>query len=263
MCLILLAHQIHRSYPLIVAANRDEFYARATASAHYWQPPQTILAGRDLEAGGTWLGVSATGRFAAVTNVTEPPPMEVLRSRGELITGFLLADGAADAYGATLEGGNYRGYNLLLWDGATLRYESNRHPGRTLPPGIYGLANAGLDEAKHRVTSGRAGLEQILTDADQDAAPNAGTSDETLANQLLANQLLDVLADRQHPDKATPDLTLDPARLARFIVGNEYGTRASTVVMHGADKIHFAERVFAAGGVERGQAQFSFVPSAR
>ncbi|MEM6709088.1 MAG: NRDE family protein [Pseudomonadota bacterium] len=255
MCLILLAHRVHPDYPLIVAANRDEFYARATASAHYWQRPDDLLAGRDLEAGGTWLGVSRSGRFAAVTNVSEPPPMEVLRSRGELTSGFLLGSASSQDYADALSGSNYRGFNLLLWDGETLVYESNRNHGRALEPGFYGLANAGLDEEKFRVTSGREGLRTTIQDGFADAA--------TLSAALLA-----LLEDRNHPDAADPATTptitptgqhtLDPARLARFIVGEEYGTRASTAVLLGAGAVHFTERVFVNRGEVRGDATFRF-----
>ena len=244
MCLILLAHRVHPEYPLVVAANRDEFYARATASAHYWQRPLELLAGRDLEAGGTWLGVSRSGRFAAVTNFTEPPPMEVLRSRGELTTHFLTSDLTSQAYAETLIGGDYRGFNLLLWDGETLYYESNRNPGHALPPGIYGLANAGLDEDKHRVSSGRSGLEPLL----------AG---ERPPAELL-DALLTLLGDRDHPEQPAGDLTIDPARLARFIAGEEYGTRASAALLLNATRAHFAERSFVNGGELRGEARFEF-----
>ena len=244
MCLILLAHRVHPDYPLIVAANRDEFYARATASAHYWQKPLDILAGRDLEAGGTWLGVSRTGRFAAVTNFTEPPPMEVLRSRGELTTNFLASDQSSEAYGEALVGGDYRGFNLLLWDGSTLYYESNRNAGRSLGPGIYGLANATLDEEKYRVTSGRDGLKTLL-EGSRDA-------------QALSDTLLGLLAGREHPDAPTDDNTIDPARLARFIASDEYGTRASAVLLLGQERVHFSEQSYLNGGEARGLARFEF-----
>lgn len=244
MCLILLAHRVHPDFPLIVAANRDEFYARATASAHYWQKPQEVLAGRDLEAGGTWLGISANGRFAAVTNVTEPPPMEVLRSRGELTLNFLLSDLSGADYADSLNGSDYRGFNLLLWDGEDLYYESNRHGGRTLEPGFYGLANAGLDEDKYRVTASRDRLISLIGgDSDQDPLQ-------------LQDDLLTLLANPNHPERTDHDLALDPARLAPFIIGAEYGTRASTAVLLGPAEARVTERVFSNGGVEQGTARF-------
>ncbi|MEM1433808.1 MAG: NRDE family protein [Pseudomonadota bacterium] len=246
MCLILLAHRVHPDYPLIVAANRDEFYARATASAHYWQKPQEVIAGRDLEAGGTWLGVSASGRFAAVTNFTEPPPMEVLRSRGELTLNFLLSDLNGADYAESLNGADYRGFNLLLWDGDTLHYGSNRHSGRTLAPGYYGLANVGLDEDKYRVTASRDSLIPLMEGANGKSA------------EALSDALLEVLANPEHPDRPDHDMALDPARLAPFIIGAEYGTRASTAVLLGNREVQVTERVFSNGGVEYGTARFQF-----
>src|SRR3954463_9123321 len=120
MCLIAFAHRIHDGYPLVVAANRDEFYGRPTAAAAFWDDAPTILAGRDLEGMGTWIGVTRTGRFAAVTNFRDPSHMPAnARSRGELVSRFLKGDMTAAHYAeeTAAEASAYRGFNLLVNDG--------------------------------------------------------------------------------------------------------------------------------------------------
>jgi uncharacterized protein with NRDE domain len=143
MCLILVAWKVHPAAPLAVAANRDEFHARPAARAAFWEDRPDILAGRDLQAGGTWMGISRGGRFAAVTNYrggTEPGAAE---SRGSLVTRFL--GGTAVAALAERKSA-YSGFNLLAADGETLWWLSNRDSeARKLPPGWYGLGNLLLD----------------------------------------------------------------------------------------------------------------------
>ena len=129
MCLILIAWRVHPRYPLIVAANRDEFYARPTLPAQRWPGDSGMIAGKDLEAGGSWMGVDASGRFAAVTNFREleQGPADA-RSRGGLVTDYLLSDAPAESYLAELaeRADQYRGYNLLLTDGGKLRIGAPR-----------------------------------------------------------------------------------------------------------------------------------------
>jgi uncharacterized protein with NRDE domain len=146
MCLILVAWQVHRDYPLVVAANRDEFHGRAADRAAFWDDKPEILAGRDLQARGTWMGVSRNGRFAAVTNYrggTEPGAAE---SRGALVTRYL--DGA-DVPQLAERKSAYSGFNLLAADGRTLWWLSNRDGApRRLEAGWYGLGNLLLDSAE-------------------------------------------------------------------------------------------------------------------
>src|SRR6266850_454539 len=148
MCLIVLAWRAHPRFPLIVAANRDEFHARPAAPAAYWSDKPAILAGRDLEARGTWMGVSRSGRFAAVTNYRGAREPSAAESRGALVTGFL-ADGAAPAgYIADVAGraARYSGFNLLVCDRKELWWMSNRDGApRRLEPGYYALGNLLLD----------------------------------------------------------------------------------------------------------------------
>jgi uncharacterized protein with NRDE domain len=146
MCLILAAWRIRSEHPLIVAANRDEFHARPTAPAAFWEDKPGILAGRDLEARGTWMGASRSGRFAAVTNYRGAHEPRAAESRGALVARFLENADTAGSYLSSLNPGAYSGFNLLVCDGEELWTTSNRGGvPRRLEPGIYGLGNTTLD----------------------------------------------------------------------------------------------------------------------
>ena len=125
MCLIVVGWRVNADYPLLVAANRDEFYARSTAFANFWSDTPEVIGGRDLEAGGTWLGTTRTGRFAAVTNVREPGAGKGLHSRGKLTQAFLAGQQTASEYVNQLEMRDFSGFNLLLGDGQSLQYHSD------------------------------------------------------------------------------------------------------------------------------------------
>lgn len=224
MCLILVAWQAHAAYPLVVAANRDEFFARRSAGADFWADAPQILAGRDLEAGGTWLGITRDGRFAALTNFRDPAAHQSgAPSRGRLVADFLVGRVSIDSYLDSLDPAAFNGFNLLLCDGARLVAFSNvsmkKHE---LAPGIYGLSNALLDTPWPKVGAGKTALENALT-----ALP-----DETALWRLLAD-------DTRHPDAALPatGVSLEWERLlsAAFIRSPDYGTRCSTLVKVGAD----------------------------
>ena len=146
MCLILVAWRCHDAYPLVVAANRDEFHARPAAAAAFWPDHPEILAGRDLEAKGTWLGVSRSGRFASVTNYRGGRDASAPVSRGALVTGFLLSDLNSKTFVAKTDKASYSGFNLLVADRDELWWLSNRDGGaRKLEPGFYALGNLLLD----------------------------------------------------------------------------------------------------------------------
>ena len=212
----------------MVAANRDEFYARPARAARYWDDAAHVFGGRDVVAGGTWLAVSTTGRFAAVTNYTdflraEEPPA----SRGDLARGFLEGDAAASAYAAGIDGARYQGFNLIAFDGADLVYACNRTGEiRVLQPGIYGIANSPLDEVWPKSARGIARL-----------GPIAATA--------MIDDLLEVLGDESAdygPGGGEPE-SARPAAPA-FLRGRDYGTRASTAVIFGRGNIAFAEQQY-------------------
>ncbi len=248
MCLILVAWRNHPEYPLVVAANRDEFYKRPTAPAAFWPDHPQLLAGRDLAAGGAWMGVTRQGRFAALTNFRDPVRHQPQApSRGRLVADFLTGDQAIDAYLDGLDASACNGFNLLLGDGERLVAFSNvsneRHE---LKPGIYGLSNALLDTPWPKVGAGKTALEAAL-----DALP-----DEQRLWALLRD-------DRTHPDDALPatGVPLEWERLlsAAFVRGADYGTRSSTVlIVSGGQRATFDEQTWLAGGVAGGRTRFRF-----
>jgi uncharacterized protein with NRDE domain len=221
MCLVLVVWKVHPLYPCVVAANRDELHARPTAAADWWPDYPQILAGRDLQAGGTWLGLSRAGRFAALTNYRDPEQRRAdAPSRGALVTS-LLNSGASVAQ--SLDhlrgvGANYNGFNVIFSDGERLGiYESVQGSGRELGPGIYGLSNHLLDTPWPKVRHAKSRLEAALREM-PDTAP------------LLA-LLRD---DRPAPDDELPrtGLSIEWERLlsSAFVRAGEYGTRCSTII---------------------------------
>ena len=229
MCLIVVGWRVHPDYPLVVAANRDEFYARPTAIAARWPDVPQIIGGIDLEAGGTWLGITESGRFAAVTNVREPNMAKAASSRGALTRDFLLADLPAGDYAAQIEGNHYAGFNLLLSDGESLLYCSNRDgEPRALPPGIYGLSNHLLDSPWPKLVQARQRFTAALQHLPEEAA----------FFELLADQT--IVEDDKLPQTGVP-LEWERLLSAVFVKSENYGTRASTLLWQGSDgtlKLH-------------------------
>lgn len=241
MCLILLAYRSHPDYPLILAANRDEFYDRPTAPAQFWSEAPCLLAGRDLRRGGTWLGVTRGGRWAAVTNFRETArTMTGGRSRGELVKGFLAGEESPEAFLAQLsaEAGSFPGFNLLAGTTEELWYFSNRdNGGRPLAPGLYGLSNALLDTPWPKVVRSRMALASALA----------------LSTSALEADLFALLADRRAPpDSELPDtgfgLPWERLLSPPFILSPAYGTRSSTVLtLSGDGHASLIERTFSPG----------------
>lgn len=250
MCLIVIGWRASADFPLLVAANRDEWRDRPARAAHWWEDHPQILAGRDLQAGGTWMGVTRRGRFAAVTNFRDPSDRRsTARSRGELVTQFLLSAAAPADFlaGIAARAGDYNGFNLVVGDGASLWYFGSREGNaREIEPGVHGLSNHVLDEPWPKVTRGRAAMERALAAADPTPA------------------LFDLLGDRGGvPDGDLPDTGVGiewERRLASaLITGADYGTRASTVVsLTAAGEVRFEERTRAADGGESGRQKYAF-----
>ncbi len=250
MCVLVVALREHPDYDLVVAANRDEFHGRPTASAAPWRDAPGLLAGRDLEAGGTWLGVDQRGRFGAVTNVRAGLPVTGRRSRGELVPAFLGQAGAdPQAFVGTLKplAREYGGVNLILVDGARAVSWSN-HDSRVRPleAGIYGLSNGTLDDEWPKLTRLKAAYRAA-------AAARADT---------LVEHLLQILRDDQQPaDHELPDtgVGLERERLLApiFIDGGSYGTRCSTVVLRRPDgELLFVERRYDASTHTTGEDRY-------
>jgi uncharacterized protein with NRDE domain len=226
MCLLIFAHQTSTRYPLVVAANRDEFHARPTAVSQFWTDYPGLLAGRDLDQGGTWMGVTRGGRFAAITNYRDPSRTAAApRSRGKLPLDYLAGRRGPQAYlqDIAAQAADYAGFNLLLGDRNSLWYFTNSLPAAEraplcLPPGIYGLSNARLDTPWPKVDIGKTKLKSLL-----DSEP---LTHEALTTVVSDPHLADLQALRSHGMESEMDQILS----AQFIVTGSYGTRSTTTV---------------------------------
>ena len=237
MCLIFVAIDSHPDFPIIIAANRDEFYQRPTAAAQYWSSNPEILAGKDLQAGGTWLGVNRNADFAAITNFREVENVNYSSSRGELTTHFLQHQELAEFSAYLSEHGQeFSGFNCIfgkLGLNSKLHYYSNRQ--NTLIPltsGIYGLSNALLDENWFKVEAGKAQIETLFDKPFCHEQWFAFLRDETQAqNQQLPNTGIPI---------ATEQLLS-----SRFIHSQDYGTRCSTLItVDQQGQLQFCERSY-------------------
>ena len=225
MCLIVFAWQVIPGMPLIAAANRDEFYERAAAPADWWSDHPQVYAGRDLQGGGTWLGITREGRFAAITNVRGPnETREGAPSRGVLVSNFLTGQSSAEEYVAELaaQDDTFNGYNLLIGDYQKLIWFSNRSKddvrnGQSLTPGVYGLSNGALDAPWPKAVRAKAQFASLLCQgAPEDAyfemlTDTARTSDCRLP-------------------KTGCDMALERILSSVCIESPGYGTRVSSVV---------------------------------
>lgn len=248
MCLIVFAWRSHSQHKLLVAANRDEFYARPTEAAHFWKDAPHILAGRDLEQGGIWLGITTSGRFAALTNVRNPQAPLGSLSRGLLVSDFLNSDATPQQFLQQLQAtlSSYSPFNLLLGDGDQLHYGNSQGECRELQPGIYGLSNATLDTPWPKVMHSKQQLFDLMT------------------HEPRQDELFALLANREHAsENALPDTGIDSALerqlSARFIHMKGYGTRSSTLLScsHTGD-IQFTEKQFDDNGLEKNYSSTSF-----
>ena len=251
MCLILFAWKVYAKFPLILAANRDEFTERPSAPAAFWDDAPDLLAGRDLKRGGTWLGITRTGRLAAVTNYRDPASLkEDAPSRGELVSDYLLSKEHPEAFLRRIEprAARYNGFSLLLGDGSVLAYFSNRGEANHLTPGIHGMSNHLLDTPWPKVEWGKQAMEELLV-----------TNDDPSPEALLA-----LLASRSRPpDESLPQtgVGLERERVLSplFIESPGYGTRCSTVLLIDREgMVTFVERVFNGGSEPRLTSRFDF-----
>jgi len=224
MCLIVFAWRPGHPVPLVLAANRDEFYARPSQPLGQWPDAEGVWAGRDLEAGGTWLGLGSGGRFAALTNIRDPGQPAGRRSRGDLVARFLTSSVGIDDYldDVGSRAGEYSGFNLLLGAAGRLCYFNQRdRVAVDLSTGVYGLSNAGLDTPWPKLLKARAALAERLNDPQPE-------------------QLLEILKDSARAaDAELPDtgvgLATESLLSSVFIASPTYGTRASTALIVRAD----------------------------
>ncbi|THB74296.1 MAG: NRDE family protein [Desulfobacteraceae bacterium] len=243
MCLILMGVDTSPNFPFILAANRDEFYNRPTAELDYWQDQPDILAGRDLVAGGTWLGVHTSGRFAALTNYRDPADLKPgAPSRGEIIPDCLLFGGTVEEFLKQLENKAkvYTGFNLVTGElldqkhGPSLFWFSNQGRGiKQIPQGFHGVSNHLLNTAWPKVTRGTKALSQCL---------KTGSTDDNTLFELLKDR--HIARDDQLPQTGVGpewERILSPM----FIQSPTYGTRSSTLIRVDADRfITITERTY-------------------
>jgi uncharacterized protein with NRDE domain len=254
MCLILVAYRTLADYPLMVAANRDEFHARPTAPAAFWDEHPDIFAGRDLQAGGTWMGVSRDGRFAAITNYRDPQATAPApRTRGELTANYLAGNQPAETYLRSIArcANEYAGFNLLLGEAGELWYFSNSTADdapRKLDPGLYGLSNARLDTPWPKVLLGKQALQNQI---------HSAPSHQRLASVVSSRELASPERLRAQGLEGEMDQMLS----AQFIVNPTYGTRATTTLWQEADgTLQLREMNFSPGGQTEAVIEQSLTP---
>ncbi len=245
MCLVILALNQSRQYPLVLIANRDELHERPTEAADYWPEYPRVIGGRDLLRGGTWLAVDRSGRLGAVTNFRDPNQDEQPRSRGDLVTDFMKSGDPGLGFSQAVQGRQheYAGFNLVIGQiNQPFHYRSNRDQSQLLAPGVYGISNGVLDNDWPKVARSKTRLQRWL-DADDEVDPE---------------RLFEILADRQVTlDENTDEWT--QALTATFIVNPSYGTRASTCILFGADgQAVFEERRYDSVGNNTGSSRFGF-----
>jgi uncharacterized protein with NRDE domain len=242
MCLILLSYNQHPTFRLIVAANRDEFYKRATAPAEFWQDNPNILGGRDLEQMGTWMGMTKTGRFASITNFRDPSfVVKNARSRGELVSNYLSQLDSPLEYVNKIkaESDLYNGFNLLVGDSSTLLYYSNRdNKIIEVSPGTHGLSNHLLDSPWPKVINGKRELENSI----EKSLLNRGVVNPNSVLELLANT-----EQAKTDELPQTGIGVERERVLSplFIKDVNYGTRSSTVLLiDHSNSVTFVERTF-------------------
>lgn len=251
MCLINLHFHDHPNYKLIIAANRDEFYKRPTAPAGFWEDHSNILAGRDLVGMGTWLGMTTSGRIAALTNYRDPNDGQAdKKSRGLIVRNFLESSMPADEFftGLQQEKDLYAGFNLIAGTPEQLFYYNNIQDDISfVSKGTHGLSNAFLNTPWPKVTKGK---ERLAAYIRQNSA-------------IEPDPLFDIIADAEEaPDEYLPDtgvgLELERKLSSMFIQTPGYGTRSSTVLLIDQNNhVTFVERTYNNGSYEN-ENQFTF-----
>jgi len=252
MCLIIAGYKIHPDYPLILAANRDEVYQRPSQAARFWPDSPSLLAGRDIEHGGTWLGLNKSGRLAAITNYRDGRNKgSGHKSRGLLVSSYLLEQSAAPEFlqQCISDIADYDGFNLLLGDINTLYFLSSRERKyHQLTAGLYGISNGDFDSPWPKVERAKQQMTRL--------------QDDNRFNDHEA--LLDVLTDKHIPDdEELPDTGIELERerilAPAFIMTERYGTRVSTVVsVNKAGQVKFSERNFSADGAIENDSVYEF-----
>jgi uncharacterized protein with NRDE domain len=259
MCLAIIALNCLTDWPLIVIANRDELHSRPTLPAQPWTDAKDILGGRDLNAGGTWLGMTATGRFALLTNYREPGRNDPQApSRGQLTDQYLRGDSCAMKYVQDLQKRShaYNGFNLLVGDASGVWYCSNRGevPTQQLDVGVIGISNASLDTPWPKLCRTKRAVSELI-------------SDKKYPERFKPDSFFEIMLDTRTACTHTLPETgvgLEREKLlsSPFIMNTHYGTRCTTLIMRRADGlVRFQEKRFNAQGVENGESCWTIDPT--
>ena len=250
MCLLTIAWGAHPDYRLVFAGNRDEFHDRPAAPAEWWSDAPAVLGGRDLRAGGSWLGISRSGRIAVVTNQPGLEPVGNARaSRGALVTDFLTSAVPVDAYAAALarEAAEYAGFGLVIGDLDQMRYVAHEdQPGtvvcRALEPGCFGLSNASYGTDWPKIAYLKSGIAELL--------------EHDRVSEVAVLELLETRRPQSPGPFADP---LTKMQTTPFVLGEHYGTRAATIIIvDGLGHCRFMERRYDAAGRVSGESTESF-----
>ena len=251
MCILFLAIQQHPQYPLIICANRDEFHSRATQSAHCWPPKNEILAGKDLQAGGSWLGCNNKGHFAAITNLrTGTSSQQNMKSRGELVTQALENPQLIDHEWLTLHSDEYSPFNLTYgFQDNLVCFNSVNKQQISLDDGFHAISNGAMDDVWPKMAQGEQQLEALLKSGDS----------------VDVSKLLSILKDQTRPEKEQLPKTGIPDEWEQllssiFICSSDYGTRSSSIILQHLDKtVDFTEVEYGINGGLLNQTNFQIL----
>jgi uncharacterized protein with NRDE domain len=235
MCILFIAVQQHPEYPLIICANRDEFHQRPTQKMHWW-PNNQLLAGKDLQAGGTWLGISPSGKFSALTNFRQPQSFDATkRSRGDLVLNALATPHEEFKQKLVKSAPQYNGYNLLFGDCNNLTaYDSVSDEFKTLSQGFYSICNGALNDIWPKMSVGIEQLKQVIST--HKSSVTAHTSLDEKSKELDVEQLFAIMSDQQTaiqaqlPKTGVPD-DIESLLSSIFICSTDYGTRSTSIIL--------------------------------
>lgn len=255
MCILFIAYQQHPDFPLIIAANRDEFHERPTSPSMFWEKAPNVLAGTDLQAGGTWMGINKGGKIAALTNIRDPQKIEPdAKSRGMLVSDFLINSPDEDQYLKQLQQNKeeFNGYNLLFGNINQLHvYNNHLNQHDKLQPGFYGLSNAYLNSPWPKINSGVQQLEHYCeshTKIEFEPLMAILRNDQRASDELL-------------PETGVP-IEWERLLSSIFICTEQYGTRSSTILLiNNRSEVQWYERSFVASGEITGEQSYQFLLS--
>lgn len=252
MCLIVFANKVHKNYKLIFAANRDEFYNRPAEQAGFWKDNPELLAGKDLKAGGTWMGITKSGRFAAITNYRDMKNIkDNAPSRGKITLDYLCSDISAQEYFLSIKDSlkYYNGFNLILGSIDNLFYLSSiAGEIKEITPGIHALSNAFLDTPWFKVENSKLKLKDAINN-----------------NQISEESLMQILDDKNFAEiENLPDTgigkDLEKVLSSIFIKTENYGTRCSTILLvDNLNNVKFVEKSYIPGENNFTRKEYNFV----